>query len=486
MSSELKNKTVKGLAWSAIDNFATHGVNFVIGVVLARILSPDDYGTIAMIAVVFAIANVFIQSGFGIALVRKQSVSEDDKSTAFFFNLVVSVVCYAFIFVSSPLLSSFFNKPILTQIIRAEGLCVVIGALNIVQRTIFTRNVDFKSLTIVNLLACIISGLVGVWLAYRGFGVWSLVISHISKNFVEMIVLWILSSWRPKLIWSKSSFRYLWGFGSKILISNLISTIYGNVYSVVIGKFYTSNSLGAYTKAKEFASFPSTNMTSVLQRVTFPVLSQIQDDTPRLANNYRRIIRVSAFVLFPLMIGIAVLAKPVVYIVITDKWAESVLYLRLICLSSMWYPLHSINLNLLQVKGRSDLFLRLEIIKRIVQTIVMICAIPFGVTAICSSGIFVAILYVFINAYYTGDLINVGFLKQMKDIAPTFVLSVFMGGVIFLLTLFINNMLSQLIIGFLVGGIVYIGVAYLLSFPEYKEIVDIIKNISSKKKKHVK
>lgn len=475
MSSELKKKTVKGVTWSAIDNLLTIGVNFVVGVVLARLLTPEDYGMIAMIAIAFAIANTFVQSGFGTALVRKQIVTEEDNSTAFYFNILVSLFCYGIIYITSPFIASFYNRPLLSMLIRVEGLCVVIGAVNIVQRTVFTRNVDFKSLTYVNIGACVISGIVGIEAAYQGWGVWSLVFSHITKNIVEMIVLWVLSPWRPKVIWSGKSFKYLWGFGSKLLASNLITTLYGNVYPIVIGKFYSPASLGAVTRASEFASLPSSNITNVLQRVTFPVLSQIQDDTQRLAINYRRILRVSVFVIFPLMVGLAALAKPVVYLLITEKWSECVLYLQLICFSSMWYPLHAINLNLLQVKGRSDLFLNIEIIKRCVQTIVMICCIPLGVTAICASGIFSALLYVFINTYYTGKIINVGFFRQMKDITPTFALSLVMGIIVFGVTFFINNNIIQLIAGITLGAMVYLGGSYLLRFIELKELVDIIK-----------
>ena len=474
MPESLKQKTVKGVAWTSLDQVATLGFGFVIGVILARILSPDDYGLLAMITVFNAIAYAFINCGFGNALVRKPDLTENDNSTAFYFNIVAGVVMAGVIWLIAPLVAMFYDKPILCQLLRVEGLLLIVSSFTIVQNTQLTRALNFKAKMIINVASQVLAGAIAIVAAYRGFGVWSLVIQHIASGIIRMILLWVISPWRPRGQWDKRSFGYLWGYGSKLLASGLLDTIYTNIYPIIIGKFYSAADLGQYTRAKQYAAMPSTSLTGVIQQVTFPVLSQIQDDDQRLGNNYRRMLRFTVFIVFPIMIGMAVLAYPLVITLVTDKWAPCVPYLQIICFSSMWYPVHAINLNLLQVKGRSDLFLRLEIIKKILITVVVFICVPFGIIGICCGSVFTSLACLAINTYYTGKLINVGFVRQMMDMTPTLLASLAMGAVVYFAVMPFGSDVVKLAVGIPLGMVLYLGIAKVCRMPELQEALDII------------
>jgi len=474
MPESLKKKTVKGVAWTSLDQVATLGFAFVIGVILARLLSPSDYGLLAMIAVFNAIAMAFVNSGFGNALIRKPDLTEDDNSTAFYFNVVAGVVMTGFIWLIAPWVAIFYDKPILTQLLRVEGLLLIVSSLTIVQNTQLSRALNFKAKMIINITSQIIAGAVAIFAAYHEFGVWSLVIQHVASSIIRLILLWIISPWRPRGRWNKSSFRYLWGFGSKMLASGLLDTVYVHIYPIIIGKVYSAADLGQYTRANGYAALPSQGLTGVMQQVTFPVLSQIQEDDDRLASSYRRILRFSVFVIFPVMVGMAALARPLVICLVTDKWAQCVPYLQVMCFASMWYPVHAINLNLLQVKGRSDLFLRLEIIKKAIVTIAIFVSVPFGIMGICIGSICTSIICLAINTYYTGKLIHVGFFRQMKDMTPTLLASLAMGAIIYFAVMPINNDIIKLAIGIPLGIIVYLAIAKVFRMPELQEAIDIV------------
>ena len=474
MSESLKKKTIKCVAWTSLNQAVSMGFGFVIGVILARLLSPDDYGLIAMIGIFNAIALAFINSGFGNALIRKPTLTEDDNTTAFLFNIVVGLLMYGVIWIIAPWVAQFYDKPILSSLLRVEGLLLLFISLRIVQNSQLSRALNFKAKMIINLSSQIIAGVVAIIAAYRGFGVWSLVIQHLTGGVMEVILLWLISPWRPKGKWNKVSFNYLWGYGSKLLASGLLDTIYSNIYPIIIGKFYTAADLGQYTRAKQYASLPSGTLTGILQQVSFPVLSQIQEDTERLAGSYRRMLRFTVFIVFPIMLGMAALAHPLVISLVTDKWAQCVPYLQVICFASMWYPVHAINLSLLQVKGRSDLFLRLEIIKKIIVTIAIFICVPFGVMGICIGAVCTSFLCLIINTYYTGKLIHVGFVRQMLDMTPTLINSFAMGAVVYLVTMPLTDDVLKLLIGVPTGVVFYLSVAWIFRLPELKEAIDII------------
>ena len=475
MSDNLKVKATRGLFWSSVDRFSSQGISFVFSIFLARILDISDYGIVAMIVVFMAVAQAFVDSGFSSALIRKPDLNEEDKSTAFYFNIVVGLACYGILFIASPLIAVFYDEPLLSPIIRVTGLSIVFNSLCVVQRALFTIAVDFKTQAIISLVCTVISGVVGLVMAYNGYGVWALVAQSTSSTFLNFVLLWFCSRWRPITGFSKASFRYLFNFGSKLLVSGLLDTLYNNAYPIVIGKFYNSAQLGLYSRAQGYASLPSSNITGVLQRVTFPVLSLMQNDDERLALNYRRLLRVSAFVVFPLMVMLAAVAAPLIRVMITSKWDGCVGFLQILSLAMMWYPIHAINLNFLQVKGRSDLFLRLEIYKKIFGVLILICTIPLGVTAMYWGLVVGSVFSLVMNTYYTGKLIKIGFFMQMKDLLPIILNSVVMGGIAYYIVNKIDNSFISLITACSMAIFFYLTTSYVLKFPELKEVILIIK-----------
>jgi len=428
-----------------------------------------------MVTVFFAIARCFIDSGFGGALIRKQDRTEKDLSTCFYFNVVVSVFFYIVLFLTAPLIAQFYNQPILTAIVRVSGLNLVIGACCSVQWAQFSYKVDFKSTAKISIVSTIVTGIVGVFLAYRGYGVWALVIQGVAGSLVSAILLWVRAGWRPTTGFSIDSFHYMFSYGSKLLASWLLGTLYENVYPLVIGKFYSPAQLGNFSRAQGWAALPSSNITGVIQKVTFPVLSLIQDDDTRLANDYRRLLRMSAFVVFPLMMTLAAVASPLVRVVITSKWDGCVSYLQIICFAMMWYPVHAINLNLLEVKGRTDLFFRLEVIKKIIGVCIMCVTIPLGIMAMCWGMIVESLLCLLVNTYYTGKLIHVGYITQLSDLFPILFLSLSSGFLGYFVSSLINLEFVKLLVGILTCCIAYLSGAYFFANNELKEAINIIR-----------
>lgn len=481
MADSLKKKTFKGTIWSAIDSFSVQGIQFLVMLVMARILSPSDYGILGMISIFIAISGTLINSGFSQALMRKINRTQTDCSTVFFFNIVASTSLYFVLFFCAPFIARFYNMPILTPVTRVVGLNFILGSFCIVQNMQFSIRLDFKTTAKASLSAAILSGIAGIASAYMGFGVWALVIQQLVSAITRSFLLWYFSKWRPSFEFSWKSLKELFGFGSKMMISGLLDTGYGNMYSLVIGKVFNAADLGFYTRAKGFGQFASSNITSIIQRVSFPVLCNIQEDDARLRDGYRRILRVSAFIIFPLMVGMAAVAKPMVITLVTEKWLFAAVLLVPVCFNLMWYPVHAINLNLLQVKGRSDLFLKLEIIKKIIAIAVLVISIPFGLLAMVWFRVGNSILALVINTHYTGKLLNLGFFIQMKDLFPILLLSLAMGAVVWLTvsTLALSSM-SLLIIGVLEGAVVYIGLAKLFRFPEFKEVTSLLKDIKKR------
>ena len=475
MSDSLKSKTVKGVVWSSIERFSTQGVQFLIMIIMARLLTPKDYGLIGMLAIFLAVAQSLIDSGFSQALIRKQDRTDVDNSTVFYFNIVVSSALYLILFIAAPFVADFYNQPELTSVMRVVCLGVILNSLAVVQRALLTVRIDFKTQAKASLSAAVISGCIGIVLAYCGFGVWSLVVQQLLNLSVNTLLLWIFSKWRPIAVFSWKSFHELFAFGSKLLASGLLDTMYRNIYPIVIGKLFSASSLGHYTRAQQFSEFPSSNVTGIIQRVTYPILCGIQDETERLEAVYRKFLKLSAFIIFPLMIGMSAVARPFIDIVLGKQWGFCGQLLQIICFAMMWYPIHAINLNLLQVKGRSDLFLRLEIIKKILGITVLCITAPFGLVVMCYGQIFNSIVALVINTYYTGKLINVGFIRQMKDLLPTILLSLTMFGAILLVNGFIEVNMHRLVIGVLVGIIVYASGSYIFKFKELQTLFSLIR-----------
>lgn len=471
----LKDKTVKGVIWSSIDRFTTQGISFVFSMLIARLLLPSDYGVVAMLGIFMAVAQCFIDSGFGTALIRKKDRTETDFCTVFYFNIVVSCFFYGLLWLASPYIAQFYDMPLLESVTKVVGLNLVVGSFAGIQSAQLSIAIDFKSRAKISVITTLFTGIVGLWLAYKGYGVWALVFQGLSSNILRTILLWVTVRWVPKLIFSWKSFKEMFSFGSKLLASGLIDTIYNNISTIVIGKFFSAKELGVYSRADSLAQFPSSNITGVLQGVTFPVLSTIQDDEVRLADAYKRFLRLSAFIVFPLMVGLSAVADPFIRIVLTDKWEDTIYFLQIICFSLMWYPIHAINLNILQVKGRSDYFLKLEILKKIFGISVLCITIPLGLVAMCYGRVFTSIGSLLFNTYYTNKLIGYGFVKQMKDLMPTILHSLVMYGIVFAIVHWLPTLWLQLIVGILVGAAYYLIGAYLMKFDELNELLSILK-----------
>lgn len=476
MPESLKKQTINGIIWSGIERFSVQGIQFLIMIIMARLLTPKDYGLVGMLTVFIAIAQTFIDSGFSQALIRKQNRTETDNSTVFYFNIGVGICIYILFYIIAPFISKFYDTPELTAIMRVISLGIIFNSLAIVQRAILTIKIDFKTQAKASLISAILSGITGITMAYKGLGVWSIIAQQLVNLGLSTILLWIFAGWFPQGKFSKNSFRELFTFGSKLLASGLLNTLYNNIYLIIIGKLFTASKLGYYTRAQQFSDFPSTNLTGILQRVTYPILCKIQDDKDKLAQAYRKFLRMSAFIIFPLMVGLSAVAEPFILLLLKGQWHFTAIILQIICFSAMWYPIHAINLNLLQVKGRSDLFLRLEVIKKILGTVILIISIPLGLIGMCYGLITSSLIALTINTYYTGKLINVGFIRQMKDLAPTLVLVLTMWSIIYfgILPLSENNII-KLASGIIIGTIYYIGVAWIFKFPELKELLSILK-----------
>lgn len=452
---ELKDKAISGVKWNAIGRFSSQGVSFIVGLILARLLSPSDYGVVGMVGIFFAIAQTFISSGFGSALIRKNDCSDTDYSTAFYFNILVGLVCCILLCVTSPLIANFFNTPILKDLVKVMSLNMFISSFSIVHSVKLSHSVNFKSPAIINLLTAVLSGIVGIYMAYKGWGVWSLVIQQFVATLIRTILLMVVTHWSPKLVFSQDSFRYLFGFGSKILASSLLHTIYSNLTTMIIGKFYSAKDLGFYTRGQSLAAFPSSNVTSIVQSVTYPVLSKIQDDDKHLIDSYRKLISMTSMVIFFGMLLLAALAKPLILIVLTDKWQNAAIYLQVFCFAYMFDHLCSLNLNILYVKGFSNLVLRLEIIKKSISISMIIAAVPLGPLAICIASAIYTQIAVIINTYYTGKLFGLGYLKQIKDFIKYLICSILAVLPTYLMTYVNIQNILQIIIGASLSCIIY-------------------------------
>lgn len=476
----LKNKTIKGVGWSAADAFLGQGVTFIVGLVLARLLSPDEYGLIGICLIFTTVLNGIVDSGFSNALIRKKDVTEEDYNTMFMTNMAISIVLYVLLFMSAPFVSDFFHREELTALVRATGLILFFNALSITQVTILTKKIDFKTKTKASLVSAIISGVIGIVMAFMGYGVWSLVAQQLSKQLLYTLCLWFLNKWFPKLTFYKKSFMYMWGFGWKLLASGILYNIWNQLCQVVIGRYYTSATLGHYTRANEYANVFSSNITSIVQRVSYPALAEIQDNKERMVHGYRKIIKVTMFVTTVFMISLGAVSEPMIYTLIGTKWHEAATYLPLICISMSLYPLHAINLNILQVLGRSDIFLYLEVLKKFIGLFPIVIGIFCGIYYMLLASIFTGIISLYLNTWYTGKTLNYTFVNQLRDIAPSyFTAFVIALAVYFLKYLPVSSwlvLLLQITIGIIVGFII----SEVLKLEEYKEIKKILGNLKNK------
>jgi O-antigen/teichoic acid export membrane protein len=471
----LKQKTISGLTWSFIDNFASLGITFIVGIILARLLEPREFGLVGMTTIFIAISQSFIDSGFTQALIRKQDCTQADFSTVFYFNLAVGILFFLLLSFTAPLISSFFNEPQLTLIVQVLAIGLIINAFTIVQRARLTKAINFKLQTKISIIASILSGLISIWMAYNGYGVWSLVAKTLTGYTLTSMLLWLWNKWKPTLEFSKESFKEMFSFGSKLLLSGLLDTTYNNIYLLIIGKFFSATELGYYTRADQFKSLPSQNITGVIQRVSYPVLSSIQDDKQQLKAAYKKLIQSIMLITFCLMLAMAASAKPLILTLIGEKWLPAVIYLQLLCFVGMLYPLHALNLNMLNVLGRSDLFLKLEIIKKILAVPVIIIGIYYGIIALIISMFIISLVSYYLNSYWSGTLIGYPMKEQIYDILPAFLLAVLISTIIFVTGSLINLPNPWiLLIQILTGTVLFIIISESVKLQDYLYIKSIV------------
>ena len=436
----------------------------------------------AILTIFIAVSNSIVDSGFSNALIRKTDAKRVDYNTVFLFNLVVSGLLYVVLFFAAPAISVFFKEPLLVEVMRVIGWVLVINALAIIPRTLFVKEVNFKTQTKVSLIASISSGVVGIGMALAGMGVWSLVGQQLSRQLLNTLFLWIYCKWRPAWEFSVQSFKELFGFGSKLLLSGLLDTVFKEIYSLVIGRCYTSAQLGQYTRASQFNQIFSSNLTTVIQRVSYPVLSSIQDEPERLREAYRKVIKSTMLISFACMLGLAAVAKPLIIILIGEKWLPAVGFLQIICFSGMLYPLHAINLNILQVKGRSDLFLKLEIVKKIIAVGPLVLGVLFSIEYMLWGSVCTSFIAYFLNSYYSANLINYPTKEQIKDILPTFLVSFVTAAAMWSLTLLSLSNWLLLPLQCLLGTILAIFIYERLHLPEYVEVKQLAFSLIRRKK----
>jgi teichuronic acid exporter len=428
----LRDKALKGLFWSFTDNSVSKGINFIVGIILARLLSPREFGLIGMLALFIGISETIINSGFGLALIRKTDCRQVDYNSAFFFNVVLSLIIYFILFAGSSMVSGFFNEPSLEDILKVLSLILIINAFGLVQNSILIKNLDFKTIALITFISSLLSGITSIVLAFKGFGVWSLVFKTLLNSLFTSICLWVFSKWRPTREFSAGSFTEMYKFGYKLLLSSLLYTTYINIYKFIIGKIYSADELGYYTRAEQFQVLPSSNISGVIQKVTLPLLTNFKDDRLSLKSNYRKMVQATMFLTFAMMIGMAAVAEPMIKVMIGEAWLPAVPYLQILCFAGMFSPLHTLNLNILFLDGRSDLGLRLEVYKVLIAIPVIIVGVFMGIKAMLIGMVVHSIISYYLNSSVSGKLIDYPVREQVHDIYPSFIIALLMGVIIYL------------------------------------------------------
>ena len=477
MPDGLKNKTLHALFWSFLERFGQQGIQFVISIILARLLLPEEFGLIAMLAIFMAVAQSFLDSGFGSALIQKKDAAHIDECSIFYFNIFVGFLAAGLLCLAAPWIADFYNQPLLVPLTYALSLNLIINAFGLVQTTLPTKHIDFKTQLKVSVIATALSGTIGITMALNGFGVWSLVAQSISSNLFRTALLWLFNTWRPSMVFSFVSLRGMFAFGSRLLASGLLNTIFENIYLVVIGKIFSPMALGFYSRAQGLQQLPVSNISTIIGRVTFPVFSSVQDDKPRLKHGVRKALTMLVMINFPMMIGLAIVAKPLVLVLLTEKWTLCIPYLQLLCVVGMLYPVHVINLNVLIAQGRSDLLFRLEILKKILIVIAIAVTYRWGIIALIYGQIATSCFAYLLNSYYTGKMLDYPITEQIQDLMPSLALAGIMGlGVYALKYAHIANQLALLSAQTMTGIVLYVGICYIFRISSFMEVVEMIKS----------
>ncbi|MCE9439548.1 lipopolysaccharide biosynthesis protein [Bacteroides fragilis] len=482
MIKNLKLAALNSLMWNAVEKMSGQALRFILTIVIARLVSPADFGLIAMLSIFLSVAQSFIDCGFYNALVQKQDRTEVDYSTMFYSNVLISVIVYFFLYWSAPYIASFYSQPELKQITRVMGVSLIISAFRIVQQAKLVIALNFRIQAVFSVIAVVVSGLIGIYMAYHQFGVWALVVQSLVSAFISTVSFWIYSRWMPLWTFSIQSFQELFSFGSKLLLAGVLHTIYSNLYTIVIGRKFSSVDLGFFSRGQTMAYFVPSNMTNIVTMAMYPILCSIQDDYVKLKKTFKVYIRLVCFIFFPIMIILAVLSEPIIKIVLTDKWLPSVFYVQILCIAYMWDPLMRINANILSVVGRTDYSLKSEIIKKVISVIVLFITIPFGIDVMCIGLALYCIIDLLVSTYYVKRIIGLGFWDEMRNIYAFFILSLVIGGVVFVVNIFVESDLLKIFIGTLVGIGLYISMCIIFRIKEVFDFWSIINSYLLQKK----
>ncbi|MDQ1161010.1 teichuronic acid exporter [Chryseobacterium sp. SORGH_AS 447] len=473
----LKEQAIKGAIWTYIQQFGTQIVNFVVSIFLARMLIPEEFGLIGMIAIFMGIGNTLFDGGMTSSLIRSDNLENSDYSTVFIFNLVVSIGVYCIVFFSAPLIAEFYKQPSLTKITRFYCLSFIFSSFGSVQNTMLTKTMNFKKQALLSVPAIVLGSTVALVMAKQGYGVWSLVGLTLVNTFVLSCFLWITSSWKPTLVFSLVKFKKHFKYGYKLTLSGILDIVFTNIYQIVIGRFFTPTTVGYYTRANQLMMMPIGNISTALNKVAFPIFAQLQNDEMRLRDAYKRIMLLVLYIINPITVLMLVLAEPITVLLFTKKWLPMVPIFQVICLSGLLYPLHLYNLLILQVKGRSDLFLRLEIIKKVLLTIIIIISFYYGLYGLLWGQLFFSIIALFINTYFAGKMIGYSTQNQLLDMLPLYILITFVGSTIYLIDTYIFNNFTDIIrlaLSLVSGLTLYVGLSYLFKVSCLSELKNIV------------
>lgn len=471
-----KNSVISNFIWRFAERCGAQIVTFIVSIVLARILAPEEYGTIALVTVFTTILQVFVDSGLGTALIQKKNADNLDFSSVFYFNLFMCLILYLAMFLCAPYIARFYDDVSLIPIIRVISLTIVVSGVKGIQQAYVSRNMLFKRFFFSTIGGTLFSAVLGIIMAYAHFGVWALVAQQLSNSVIDTLILWVTVRWRPQLMFSWKRLTKLLSFGSKLLASSLLDTIYSNLRNLIIGKMYSSSDLAFYNQGDKFPKVIVTNINSSIDSVLLPSMSSVQDNHEKVKSMTRRAIKTSTYIMAPLMMGLAFCATPIVQLVLTDKWLPCVPFLQVFCITYMFWPVHTANLNAINAMGRSDLFLKLEIIKKIIGLTLLFITMRISVMAMAYSLLISGLLSQIINSWPNRKLLNYGYLEQVKDILPAILLAVIMGVIVYCVSFIRLNSALTLLIQIPLGMFVYIMGSKLLKLESYNYLLDVIKN----------
>ncbi len=483
LDKNIKVKTLSNLLWRFAERCGAQGVSFIVSIVLARLLAPEAYGTVALVTVFTTILQVFVDSGLGAALIQKKNADDLDFSTVFYFNFVVCIFLYLGMFFAAPYIAQFYKRPELIPLVRVISLTLVISGVKNIQQAYVSRNMLFKRFFYATIGGTFFSAVLGIAMAYFGFGVWSLVVQQLSNATIDTLILWITVKWRPKWVFSLERLQGLFSFGWKMLVSGLLDTVYNNLRQLIIGKMYTPSDLAFYNKGNQIPNLIVTNINTSIDSVLLPVMSGVQDDKERVKAMTRRAIKTSTYVMAPLMMGLAFVAPILIKLLLTEKWLPCVPFLRIFCIAYMFYPIHTANLNAIKAMGRSDLFLRLEITKKTIGMILLLSTMWFGVMAMAYSLLVSSLCSQIINSWPNRKLLHYGYLEQLKDILPGILVAVLMGVSVNFLQYLPIHQIAILALQIILGAIIYIGSSAILKLESFQYLRKILKSYVLKRKR---